>query len=73
MKQSNYIIIRVAASANSQTTNFRNERVSVNFTVLSFAYNIICASNRLDIIVNNKYKMLKKIGSGAFGDIYKGK
>jgi len=27
----------------------------------------------MDVLVDGKYKMLKKVGSGAFGDIYRGK
>jgi hypothetical protein len=27
---------------------------------------------RLELIIGDKYKMIKKVGSGAFGEIYKG-
>ena len=30
-------------------------------------------TNKLDLVIGQKYKMIKKVGSGAFGEIYKGK
>ena len=29
-------------------------------------------SYRLELVIGEKYKMIKKVGSGAFGEIYKG-
>ena len=29
-------------------------------------------SYRLELVIGEKYKMVKKVGSGAFGEIYKG-
>ena len=31
------------------------------------------SDGRLELKIGDKYKMIKKIGSGAFGEIYKGK
>ena len=29
-------------------------------------------TNKLDLKIGDKYKLIKKVGSGAFGEIYKG-
>lgn len=34
---------------------------------------IVCFEYRTDMRIAEKYKIIKKIGSGAFGEIYKGK